>query len=544
MRVMNRKKVFYNGCIYTVNEGREVVSAVVTEGEKIVFAGDDAGAKVIGGPDAELHDLEGKMLLPGFIDGHCHPIMAACVLSGVVLDIDWTTEQNLAEIRRFVEEHPDRDTYVGNGYAEWNFDEHGPAKELLDEICADKPMIILGSGGHEAWANSKAFELAGITKDTPDPVPGLHYYARDPEGNPSGHIAESQAMDPMFEKIEFFDTEAMEAMLKQISEDYASNGVTTTADMGITNMIGKDTYRAGLAIIAGDGYLQRFTGPGLLVADEAQAGEALDFAKELRQKYDDDKVRINLYKIINDGTMESRTAAISEPYPEDGSVVEPLLGEEDMAEVVLKAVREGFNINVHAIGDVAVRSVVAAAKAVREAGYPDTRITCSHSQYIDPKDVPAFAEYDIIANSTGVWFYGNPLMDKVLGHINDETFRMRSLKDVGAKVAFGSDFPVDEYGNEPLKSIEMIVTRKMYDQPDAPMLKPYDEVLTVEDGIAGYTIHNAIQLHMEDKLGSIEPGKYADMIILEKNLFEIPPEEIHKVKVLETIIGGETVYKA
>ena len=122
----------------------------------------------------------------------------------------------------------------------------------------------------------------------------------------------------------------------------------------------------------------------------------------------------------------------------------------------------------HAIGDVAARSVVAMAKAIREAGYDDCRVTCSHSQYVAPDDIPLFGKYDIIANSTGVWMYGNPLMDKVLGHINNETFRMRSLIDGGARMALGSDFPVDEYGREPLKSIEMCATRKMYGQPDAP----------------------------------------------------------------------------
>ena len=537
------KKVYYNGYVYTVNANRDVASAVVIEDDRIVYVGDDEGAKAFAGPDAEAKDLEGKMMLPGFIDGHCHPIMAAHFMSGIVLDIDWSTEENLKAIRKYVEEHPEKEAYIGNGYAEFNFDEHGPSKKLLDEICSDKPMMILGSGGHEGWVNSKALELAGITKDTPDPVPGLHYYARDEEGNPSGHVAESQAMDVFFDTIEFFDKESLAGLLEQISNDYASNGVTTTADMGVTEMIGAESYKSCLDTIKAGPYKQRFNGPGLLRADEAAVDKNLQVAKDLRDAFNDDWVRISLYKVINDGTMESRTAANSEPYPEDGSVVEPLLDEEAMAKVVLKAAKEGFDINVHAIGDKAIKSVIAAAKAVREAGLKDTRITCSHCQYIHPDDVEAFATYDITANSTGVWFYGNPLMDKVLGHINDETFRMKSLKDAGARVAFGSDFPVDEYGNEPLKSIEMAVTRKMYGQPDAPMLKPYDEVLTVDDAIAAYTIHNAIQLHMEDRLGTIEPGKYADLVVLEQNLFEIPPEEIHKVKVAETIIAGKTVYE-
>ena len=538
------QKVYYNGYVYTVNENRDVASAVVTEGEKIVYVGDDEGAKAFAGGDAQFIDLEERMMLPGLIDGHCHPIMAACLGTGVILDIDWSTEENLAAIKKFVRENPDKTAYIGNGYAEWNFDEHGPSKKLLDEICSDRPMLILGSGGHEAWVNSKAFEIAGIDKNTPDPVPGLHYYARDEEGEPTGHCAESQTIDVFFDKIDFFDTKAMEDLLEDISEDYASYGVTTTADMGITKMIGKPNYEAGLAKIAGENYAQRFTGPGLAVADEAMVDEAFGFIRKLRANYDDDEVRIDLLKIINDGTMESRTAAISEPYPEDGSIVKPLFDGEEMARIALRAAEEGLDINIHAIGDQAVKSVVAAAEAVRGAGYGDVRITCSHSQYIDPEDVEAFARYDIIANTTGVWFYGNPSMDKVLGHINDETFRMRSLRDAGARVAFGSDFPVDEYGNEPLKSMEMAITRRMYDQPDAPMLKPYDEALTVDDVIAGFTINNAYQIHMEDRLGSIEVGKYADLVILEKNLFDIPADEIHKVGVNRTIIGGKEVYSS
>ncbi len=541
---MMAKKVYYNGYVYTVDQDRSVASAVVTEGDRIVYAGDNLKAKAIGGADAELIDLEGRMMLPGLIDGHCHPIMAAHFLSGVVLDIDWTVEENLKAIREYVEAHPEKDAYMGAGYAEWLFDEHGPAKELLDEICADKPMIMFGSGGHEGWANSKTFEVAGISKDTPDPVPGLHYFARDAEGNPSGHIAEGQPLDMVCEKIPFFDKDVLKDMLLEISRDYASNGVTTTADMGVTEMIGLDNYRTCLEIIRDEGYLQRFNGPALLLDTEGEEDKNLAICKDLREEFDDDRIRISLFKIINDGTMESRTAALSEPYPEDGSVVHPLLDEKTMPPVMLKAAEAGFHINAHAIGDDAAKAVIAGAKAVRDAGFSDTRITCSHCQYIQPEDVPAFVKYDITANSTGVWFYGGETMDKVLGHINDETFRMRSLRDAGARVAFGSDFPVDEHGNEPLKGMEMAITRKMYDQPDGQMLKPYDEVLTLDDAIAGYTIHNAIQLDMEDRLGSIEPGKYADLVVLEKNLFEIPPEEIHKVKVCETIIGGETVYKA
>lgn len=541
---MRADKVYINGSIFTVNEAAPWAQAVAVEKNKIVYVGDKEGAMALCDGDTEICDLNGRLLLPGFIDGHCHPVMAAHVLSGVVFDIDWNLDECLAEIRRYVEEHPDNETYFGLGYAEWMFDEKGPGKELLDDICSDKPMFFMGSGGHEAWANSKCFELAGVTKDTPDPIPGLHFFARDEEGEPTGHVVEGRSQAAIMTAINFFDEESVVSLMAENSADYAAMGVTATADMGMFPYLESQYYDALDAIRANGKYLQRFVGCTCQIEDTADIDDRITALVKAKEKYDDDYFRMTFLKLINDGVMESRTAAISEPYPEDGSVIKPLMDEELSAETGLKAAKAGLDINMHAIGDVAAKSVIAMARAVREAGYDDCRITCSHSQYIAPDDIPLFGKYNIIANSTGVWFYGNPLMDKVLGHINNETFRMRSLIDGGARMALGSDFPVDEYGREPLKSIEMCATRKMYGQPDAPVLEPADEKTTVKEAIEGFTINNAYQMHMEDVIGSIEVGKYADFVILEENILEIPLENIHNVKVCETIMDGVTTYKA
>lgn len=541
---MGADKLYINGNIYTVEADQPWVEAVAVEGNRIIYAGDRAGADEFCDKDTEIHDLEGRMMLPGFIDGHCHPVMAAHVLSQIVFDIDWTLDECLDHIRQYVNEHPENSSYFGLGYAEWLFDENGPRKELLDDICRDKPMFFLGSGAHEAWANSRSFEEAGITKDTPDPLPGLHYFSRDEEGNPAGHVVESRAQALIMSRIDFFDEDRVLSIMMQNSEDYAAMGVTSTADMGMYVYLEKQYYSSLEAVRKSGRYLQRFAGCTCILDDPELTDDRIAAILKARQDFDDDRFRMNFLKIINDGTMESRSAAISEPYPEDGSVVKPLMDEETAAAAGLKAAQAGLDINMHAIGDVAVKSIVAMAKAVREAGYDDCRITCSHSQYIAPDDIPLFGKYDITADSTGVWMYGNPLMDKVLGHINDETFRMRSIIDGGGRMALGSDFPVDEYGREPLKSIEMCATRKMYGQPDAPVLKPVDEKTTVAEAIEGFTINNAYQMHMEDVIGSIRAGKYADFVILEKNILEIPAEEIHKVKVCETVMDGVTTYKA
>ena len=541
---MSADKLYINGAIYTAEKDNEWVQAVAVEGNKIVFAGERAEAEKFCDENTEICDLQGKMMLPGFIDGHCHPVMAAHVLSQIVFDIDWTFDECLGAIRTYVEEHPDNPSYFGLGYAEWLFDEKGPRKELLDDICRDKPIFLLGSGAHEAWGNSKCFELAGITKDTPDPLPGLHYFSRDEEGEPAGHIVEGRSQELIMRKIDFFDQESVVNIMAQNSADYAAMGVTSTADVGMYSYLKKQYYASLDAIRESGRYLQRFVGCAFHLDDVDLVDERIEEVLRARERYDDDKFRINLLKIINDGTMESRSADISEPYPEDGSIVKPLMDEKTAAETGVKAARAGLEINMHAIGDVAARYVAAMAKAVREAGYDDCRITCSHSQYVAPEDAALFGKYNVIADTTGVWMYGNPLMDKVLGHINNETFRTRSLINNGVRVALGSDFPVDEYGREPLKGIEMCVTRKMYGIDDALVLEPADEGMTVAEAIQGYTINNAYQMHMENSIGSIKTGKYADLVILEDNIMEIPPEKIHDVKVCETIMDGVTTYKA
>lgn len=540
---MSRRKAYTNGRIYTVNENRDWAEAVVVEGNKIIYVGDNHGVEQFCDVDTEVCDLAGRMMLPGFIDGHCHPVLAAHYLCGVYLQIEYSPEECLAEIKKFVEQHPENDTYFGIGYAEWIFDETGPKKEMLDEICADKPMMILGSSAHEAWVNTKALELAGITKDTPDPIPGFHYFHRDEEGNPTGHLLEMGPENMIMEKVNFFDADTIEDVLAEASDEYAAMGVTATCDMGCPEF-GLDVYFETVPDMIEKGlYKQRFNGCGRMVADKSDVPIVMPRLERYKEQYDTDKFRINFLKIINDGTLETRSAALSEPYDEDGSMVYPLFTGEEMAELGLEAAKKGLNINVHGIGDEAISGTLAMAKAIRKAGYNDCRITNSHCDYVKDHELALFGKYDVIANTTCVWHYGNPDMEKVIGDRQNRTFRIKTMINGGCRMGQGSDFPVDEFGREPLKGIEMGCTRQLFDHPELPVLKPYEEKLSVEDGIASYTINNAYQMGMEDKIGSIEAGKYADLVILEKNLFDVPVSEIHKVKVCETIMDGKTVYK-
>lgn len=541
---MSADKIYINGEIYTVNKEQEWAQAIAVKGNKITYVGDNDGARALCGKDTEICDLKGKMMLPGFIDGHCHPVMAAHYLCGVYLQIEWTVEECLAEIERFIKAHPDDDTYFGIGYAEWIFDETGPKKELLDAICADKPIMILGSSAHEAWVNSKALELSGITKDTPDPIPGFHYFHRDKEGNPTGHLLEMATQNMVLEKVNFFDNDKIQKAISDAAEGYASMGVTSTCDMGTPDFAIKAYFETIPKMIEEGTYKQRFFGCGRMVAEKGDAPRVMPLLKKYKEQYNGDKFRIHFLKIINDGTLETRSAALSQPYDEDGSMVYPLFTREEIAELGLEAAQAGLDINVHGIGDEAISGTLAMAKAIREAGFDDCRIVNSHCDYVKDEELELFGKYNVIANTTCVWHYGNPDMEKVIGDRQNHTFRLKTMINGGCRMGQGSDFPVDEFGREPLKGIEMGCSRQLFDQPDAPVLAPYEEKLSVKDGIESYTINNAYQMHMDDKLGSIEPGKYADLVILEENLFHIPVSQIHKVRVCETIMDGTTIFKA
>lgn len=541
---MKSDKLYINGAIYTVNENEPWVEAVATGGNKIVYAGDKEGAAAFCDDSTEIIYLDGKMMLPGFIDGHCHPVLAAHYLCGIYLEIEWTPEECISEIKRYVKENPDNETYFGIGYAEWIFDENGPKKEWLDEICADKPMMILGSSGHEAWVNTKSLELAGITRDTVDPIPGFHYFHRDDEGNPTGHLLEIGPEMMIMEKVNFFKSETIESVMREASAGYAAMGVTSTCDMGMMPFGMKAYYETVPAMIERGSYMQRFVGCGRMIAEKGDTEIVFSKLAEDKEKYNSDKYRINFLKIINDGTLETRSAALSEPYNEDGSMVYPLFTIEEIAEIGVRAAKMGLGVNVHGIGDEAISGTLAMAKAIREAGFDDCRITNSHCDYVKDHELKLFGEYNVIANTTCVWHYGNPDMEKVIGDRQNHTFRLKTMIDGGCRMGQGSDFPVDEFGREPLKGIEMGCSRQLFDHPELPVLAPFEEKLSVEDGIRSYTINNAYQMHMEDKLGTIEAGKYADLVILEKNIFEVPVNEIHKVKIIETIMDGKTTYKA
>lgn len=535
--------IFKNGFIYTVDRKRSIAEAVAVKGDRIVYVGDMKGIEPFAGDTAKVIDLDGKMLLPGFVEAHAHPFIATCWLSGIIIDMQSSYDQILETIGNYIREHPEKEAYYGIGYDENTLKQNGGTrKEVLDEICREKPVLIQGSGGHEGWVNSKALELTGVDKNTPDPIPGFSYYRRDEAGNPAGGLVEIAAVMEVTNAVKPFDMNTAMAVMEDILYQFNSLGITTVADCGIADFLSGYIYPV-IDDLQDRGRMTFRTTGCYIVGDEKEAEAAIDRLKTLRKKYDNDIFRVNTLKIINDGTVESRSASFFKDY-EDGGNSDPLLAGERLSDLCIEAAGEGFDINIHGIGDRAIHENLMAAKAVREAGFDDVRFTNSHTQYVRKEDRGQFGKYNVIANTSGAWHVEYAPNHTALGEERaNDLFTMRSIINGGGIVTLGSDFPVDEVGNEPLKGLEMSVTRRQFSNRDYPVMQPAEEALTVEEAIAAYTINGAYQVHMEDRIGSIEVGKYADLVVLERNIFEVDRHCINEVPVVMTVMNGKTVYR-
>lgn len=537
------KQLLKNAKVYTVNPSRDWAEAIVIEDDKILFVGSNEDAAAFCDDSTAVTDLEGKLVLPGFIEGHIHPFMAAAFRSGVELAECPTKENLMQTIRDYVQANPDKDCYFGQGWLEPLFDSCGPTKEELDAIT-EKPTVLISATCHTCWANTAALKAAGITRDTPDPIPGAQFFMRDKNGEPTGYCLESSTMCKLFYPgNQYISTDGFLPSLKRYSQELASEGITACAQMGCFEFVSQVFNEKSAAFVNSDEYCGRIAGSDSLAAEPGSAAVIYPKIVEDSKKYNTDKLKVNFFKIISDGTIENGSAACPTPYPQTGLRVKPVFTEDEEFEYMMKCAADGLDINIHAIGSDAIHNILMAAGRVRAAGQKDIRITMSHSQYVYPEELGLFAKNDVFFNTTPVW-----LIDAESEYRYDEmiaqapTTMLNTIKKSGARFGFGSDAPTNPRGFRVLDNIEAGMTRQELGQPDSYVDRP-EERLNLEDMIAGYTINNAYQMRMEDKIGSIEAGKYADLTVLDKNLFELDKYEIHTAKVLLTMVGGRVCYQ-
>ena len=542
--------VFINAKAFTLDDAQPWAEAVAVRGDTIIYVGDAQGAATLTSASTEVHDLGGQLLLPGFIDSHAHPVYGGAYATALSLDTFASVDDWVAAIDAYAQANPDAPVVFGYGFLASRFGPEGPTRQLIDGIEPDRPVLIMDEGFHGAWANTATLKRLGITQDSPDPEPGFSYYKRDANGDATGYLLEGTAVNAMSDLDVITSDSILEgtAIVLRIMNSY---GVTSTFDAGVADVLGDgEDLNSILRRLEDAGHLTvRIVGSSRPGGSD-NVDSAVSTAAEWRETIRGDNYHYRMLKIMDDGTVEGRTAAMFEDYQgEPGNSGETVYTEEEMTRMIAGAAEREIDVHIHALGERAIHESLNAIEASRKL-HPDsaTRYTICHLEVIADQDLGRFAELDVIAQSTPLWASYDTFGKQF---VSDDQFnrfwRFKSLKDLGVRLTFGSDFPASGAGTlglSPVVQIEIGHTRQEAGQSDALVQPLESERLDVESLVRGFTIDAAYQLHMEDDIGSLEVGKKADLAVLDQNIFEIDPYDIHKTGVIITMMDGEIVYRA
>lgn len=534
--------LFINAAVYTADDQRSWAEAVAVDDGEIVFVGGSGAAREFVGSNTEIVDLTGKMLMPGFHDGHAHVQYGGASASGC----DLQYEEDLARIRELLlecagaREYDDGEWVLGGRWPLAAFPDGNPASAMLDEVFAGRPAYFVDAFGHNGWASSSALAIAGIDAETADPPKGV--IVRDPAtGRPSGTLR-----DGAMALIEDFIPEA--------SEDELYSGLLAGLEQanafGITAFIepGADKERAALYQKADE--RRQLTARVLVSLSPInelpdKVGPELFELLARRDQFKGTYLSADSVKIYIDGVIETRTSFMLEPYL-DGSNFPPFYAQDALDELFSRLDAMGVQIHTHAIGDAAIRSALDAYEHARDTnGENDNRHQVVHLQLIDKQDIPRFAELGVAANFQCMWCYPDVYVDLAADIVGDarvqQFYPVRSIRDTGAVIAGGSDWDVSSLN--PLDAIETAVRRQDPHAVSGPTLGENEEI-DLATALDMYTRNAAYVMRLDDRTGSIEPGKRADLIVLDRNLFEIPATEINEAKVLLTMLDGAVVYSS
>jgi hypothetical protein len=540
--------VLVNGYIYTVDANRSVAEALAIRGDTIIYVGGNDEAQAFVGPGTTVVDLQGRLVLPGLIDSHAHATSGVSDIYEVPLYGIGTVEEYQQTIADFLAASPSLQALQGAGWINSVFGPTGPTAAMLDEACPDIPAVLYSEDYHSVWVNSKALEMAGITKDTPDPAGGI--IERDEEGNPLGTLRES-AMDLVAEVIPPYSAEQYVEGLAYFQDFAHSLGLTTVYIPSLPS--GDEAGLQALHDFEASGKMSiRFpTATNIDPDDDLAVVQALAAKREAEAG---GYFEIVAAKIFMDGVLEGGTAYVAEPYLHQPGNGELLWDPQKYNEVCAALDKSGIQIHVHSIGDASTRITLDGFAYAREKNGPrDSRNMITHLQLVHPEDIARFADLGVVAVPQPYWFVVDTYYRQAVEYVGQERadaqYPLKSFFDQGVKVASASDYPVS-WPPDPMLAIEIGVTRTVpsgsdiYVDPDYETALNPSEQVSVEQMIESFTINGAYAIFKESELGSLEAGKKADFIVLSQNILQIPASEIHNTTILLTFFAGQEVYRS
>jgi hypothetical protein len=527
------------GDVWTSDAARSWARAVAVRGDRIVAVGTEDEVRERVGTAA--HSITGAMIVPGFQDAHVHPSVGGRNLLNVNLDDLHAKDDYLARIRAFADAHPDLPWITGGGWYNPVFAAtEGPRKEDLDAIVPDRPVFLINTDVHAAWANTKALELAGITADTPDPWDG--YFVRDPDGTPTGCLQEGAAYDLWRTVLPRPDTAGWVECLKVAQRELHALGITAWQDAWVE----EDLLRAYRQMDDAGDLTMRVVAS--LWWDRHKGMEQVDDLRTMREWGTGGLVNASTIKVMLDGCPESCTGSVLHPYEgpfgdRHGLGIQ-FVEAEALKEAVAALDALGFQVHQHALGDRAVRGALDAVEAALAAnGRNDHRHHLAHLQIPDPADLPRLRELGVIANMQPYWAQPDPMIEEMTTpRVGAErAARLYPIGDVrasGAMLAFGSDWPVTT--PNPFLEMEVAVTRQVPGEPDAGVLHPSQRI-DLQAALAAFTRGSAYVNH-DDDAGTIAEGKRADLAVLDRNLFDRSQGAIGEATVTATVASGRIVH--
>jgi predicted amidohydrolase YtcJ len=478
--------------------------------------------------------------------------MGSLFRSGLSLKIESREREVLDTIRGYVKANPGTGVFFGNGWDSNLFsDQGGPHRRDLDAISSDRPILLMSSDLHSAWVNSKALQLAGITADTPNPPVGE--IVRDKDGQPTGYLREAPALLQVINALNLLAPKTYGPLLQALLQQFSAMGFTSLFDAAMP--FGQLAVYSAIEDLDRREALPVRLHATQTVTSEADVDAAVRTLSQMHQRFGTAHFRVSTLKIVGDGVIENRQAALIKPYLQPaGSQGRLAISTESAVTLLKQCNNAGFDVHYHTIGDASLRQILDALATARQQG-ADPKVTVAHVQIADDADQQRLARLKPLISSTGIWCIRFQATEQAIGTDRyNKMFRFGRLqRDHGLNVALGSDWPATyasgTLGIEPMLNVQAAIRR----QPPPPLLAamkdalgpgaseplpPMEDAFTLEGALEAYTLAGARQLGIDSITGSIREGKRADLCVFDQDLTAIPTDRIYSARCLLTLMDG------